>query len=265
MQPRNVSFLIVITLLIGLSHRRSAVAQSESGDIARCNDLVVQRVGEHFKLSDFSYPRDGMYPSVENGGLVVAGVCKPWPQDNRRTIAALAYDGRVEYQKELLLAIVDSRSGRVIASHKGVIPEDAATEVTSTSLGLDTGRYTLSKTTRAFGLRLNTFRDRCGFEGGFDDELTLYVVNGGTIRPVLTETMLQWRYGNVSRCNGEEVPRTEANVSISVEKTSSNGLADLRLAARRNDGKKAVTAIVKYNGEHYDLQPWQKIFGAWWE
>jgi hypothetical protein len=264
MQPRKVVFLIVV-LLIGLSQYQSALAQSLTKDIARCNDFVVQRVGEHFKLSHFSYPRDGMYPSVDNGGLVVAGVCKPWPQNSRRIIAAFAYDAGVEYERELLLAIVDSRSGRVIASHKGVIPEDAAAEVTSSSMRLDTARYTLSKTSRAFGLRLNTFRDRCGYEGGFDDELTLYVVNNGTIKPVLKETLLQWRYGNANRCNEEKNPRTEANVSISVEVTSSNGLADLRLAARRTDRKRTVTAIVKYNGKHYDLQPWQKAFAAWWE
>jgi hypothetical protein len=109
-----------------------------------------------------------MYPSVENGGLLVAGICRPWPADKSKIIAAFAYDGGIEYEKQLLLAIVEGPKNRVIASYKGVISEDAATEVSSYSLRLDTARYTLSKNTRAFGLRLNTFRERCTYEGGFN-------------------------------------------------------------------------------------------------
>ncbi|MBP6096006.1 MAG: hypothetical protein KBF58_08725 [Methyloversatilis sp.] len=243
-----------------------ATAQSRSEDDAsRCSDAVVTRLGKHFRLTDFAYPAQGMYPSVENGGLLVAGICKPWPANKSRIIAAFAYDGGIEYEKQLLLAVVEVPDNRVIASYKGVIPEDAATEVSSYSLSLDTARYTLSKSARAFGLRLNTFRDRCTYEGGFDNELTLFVVDGQTIRPVLTETMSHWTYGGGNRCSEEEVPRTDANTLIAVEPTISNGFADLRLTAIRSDNKKRVSAIVKYNGERYDLKSWSTAFGAWWE
>jgi hypothetical protein len=205
-----------------------------------------------------------MYPSVENGGLLVAGICKPWPINRSRVIAAFAYDAGTDYEKQLLLAVIERPSNRVIASYKGVIPEDAVTKVSSYSLRLDTARYTLSKNTRAFGLRLNTFRDRCTYEGGFDDELTLFVVDGQTIRPVLTEIMSHWSYDSGNRCGEEDVPRTDTNILISVEPTISNGFADLRLTALRSDKKKPVSAIVKYNGNRYDLKPWRTAFNAWW-
>ncbi|AKJ30105.1 hypothetical protein [Caldimonas brevitalea] len=244
-------------LFIALAPHQTAHAQPQSeDDTNRCNDAMVKRVGEHFHLGHF------IHPSVETGGRLVASICKSWPTNSSRTIAAFAYDGGVEYQKELLLAIVDARGDRVIASHRGAIAEGGASEVTSYSLKLDTARYTLSKTTRAFALRLHTFRDRCQYEGGFDGELTLYIVEGRTIRPILTETMSHWRYGDGNRCGGEDIPHVEANVVISVEPTSTNGFADLRLATRRNDKKKGVAARVKYNGDRYDLVLWQTAFGA---
>jgi hypothetical protein len=103
------------------------------------------------------------------------------------------------------------------------------------------------------------------YEGGFDNELTLYVVDGQKIRPVVTEIMSHWSYASGNRCDREEVPRTEANTVISVEPTTSNGFADLRLTATRSDQKKRVSAIIKYNGERYDLEPWSTAFGAWWK
>ncbi|MDR0736022.1 MAG: hypothetical protein LBF51_04185, partial [Zoogloeaceae bacterium] len=71
----------------------------------RCPDAIVKSVGEFFRLDHFAYPKDNYSPSVENGGLIVAGVCKPLPNDASRVIAAFAYDAGVEYEKKLLLVV----------------------------------------------------------------------------------------------------------------------------------------------------------------
>jgi hypothetical protein len=241
-----------------------AQRQSEE-DVSRCSDTIVHRVGAHFRLKDFSYPLRSMYPSTENGGLIVAGVCKEWPANKSLTIAAFAYDSGVEFEKKLLLAVVDSPTGRVLSSHVGAIPEDAGSEVTSHSLRLDTAPYTLSNATRAFGLRLSTLRDRCTYDGGADDELTLFMVDERVIRPLFTAIMSHWRYDSGNRCGGEEVARTDAYTTISVEKTATHGFADLRFTAKRTDKKKPVSAIVKYDGQYYDLKPWRNAWGPWWE
>ncbi len=243
-----------------------ALAHARSPERAdRCSDAVVKRLGRHFGLPHFAYPASGRHPSAENGGRLVAGTCKAWPADHARIIAAFAYDAGTEHEKALLLAVLEGPGRRVVASYRGVIPEDAATEVSVDSLRIDTARYLLSKNTRGFGLRLSAFRDRCTYDGGSDDALTLFVVDGETVRPVLAETLSHWRYRGGSRCGGEEVPRIDAGTLISVEPTASNGFADLRFTASRSDGKKPVSAVVRYNGQRYDLEPWRTRFDAWWD
>jgi hypothetical protein len=262
MRILHTAHTLLLTAAIGLGP--CALAQTTADDHTnRCSPAVVQQVAKHLGLRHFSYPAPGMSASAQNGGLIVAGVCKAWPADPSKTLAAFAYDDGTEYEKQLLLAVIDRRSQRVTASHHGEIPEDAASEVSENSLKLDTARYQLSPTTRAFGVRLNTFRERCGYEGGFDDELTLFVMDGKTIRPVLTETMQRWSYGSGNRCAGEEVSRTETHIVIAVEPTASHGFADLRLTAQRSDKKKTLSAIVRYDGERYELKDWKRAFEAW--
>lgn len=77
--------------------------------------------------------------------------------------------------------------------------------------------------------------------------------------------MSRWSYGGGNRCGGEDVPRIDANTLISVEPAISNGFADFRLTAIRSDKKNPVSAIVKYDGERYDLKPWRAALDAWWE
>ena len=263
MRTQQTVCAYLLSTVICFGQCASARTQSDE-DASSCSDSVVKQVGKHFGLTTLSDPASATYPRVAHGERLVAGVCELWPTNNSRTIAAFAYDVGTEYEKVLFLAVVEGPTNRVIAAYKGVIQEDAPTEVSSYSLKLDTARYTLSKTTRAFGLRLSTFHDRCTFEGGFDDYLTLFVVDGQTIRPVLTETMSHWSYGSGNRCGGEDVPRTDANIVISVEPTISNGFADLRLTAKRSDKKNPLSAIVRYDGERYDLKPWSAAFNAWW-
>ena len=264
MQFGKLAFTFMLLAVASFSHLAHAQSQPNV-ESDHCDDVVVKSVGKHFHLRHFAYPRDVNSPSVANGGLIVAGTCKPWPTDTSKIIAAFAYDAGEQYEKQLLLAIVDSQNNRVMASYKGEIDEDALREVRFYSLSLDTARYTLSKTTRAFGLRMNVMEERCGFEGGSGAELTLFVVDGPKIRPVLTETMSRWVYGEGNRCGGDEVSQTQADIVISVEPTSSNGFADLRLTAKRSDKKKPLSRIIKYNGERYDLEKWSKAFDAWWE
>lgn len=257
--------LIFVLLICGWFSQWSLAQSPTETDANRCTDEIVKHVGLHFRISHFAYPASGMYPSVENGGLIVAGVCKTWPGNRARVVSAFAYDAGIEYEKQLLVAVFDVQKKRVIAAYQSVIPEDAATEVSRYSLRLDMAPYRLSETTRAFGLRLNAFKERCTYEGGSGEDLTLFVMDGKAIRPVLSETMSHWRYARGDRCGGEDVERVESNAVISVEPSSTNGFADLRLTARPSDKRKPVHALVKYNGDHYDLQPWNKSFSAWWE
>lgn len=240
----------------------SALAQSDA-EASSCGDSLVKRLGEQFQLSDRNDLRTGTPGSANGEARLVAGICKSSPADTSKVIAALVYDDGAA--RRLLLAIVDGPGQRVISSYRGVIEDDAVMQFRSDSLNLDTARYSLSKTTRAFGLRLKMFHERCGYEGGYDDELTLYVAEGRRIRPVLTQVMAYWNYKGAVLCSGEaeQLERTDTKVTISVEPSVSHGFADLRLTASRSDGKKPVSAIVKYDGQRYDLKPWTAAFRAW--
>ncbi|MDR2677867.1 MAG: hypothetical protein LBB51_00305, partial [Zoogloeaceae bacterium] len=141
----------------------SQYAEARDLEQERCPDAIMESVGKFFRLDHFTYPQSGYYPSVENGGLIVAGVCKPMPNDASRVIAAFAYDAKVEYEKKFLLVVYDNTRKRVISSYSGILGEDAATEVSPYSIRIDTARYVLAKNVRAFALRLDTFNGRnCG-------------------------------------------------------------------------------------------------------
>lgn len=242
-----------------------SAATAAPPDQGRCSNATIESVGKHFNRSNFTHPERGMHPSASNGGLIIASTCKRWPHDPSKTIAAFAYDAEIEYEKALFVAVINSGNDKVIASFEGKIPEDPATEIREDSLWIDTARYKLSATTRAFGISTSMFRDRCTFDGGSDFEETLFVVEGKRLRPVFSGTMSHWSYKGGNRCAGEaHVPRTDAAVTIGIEKTSSNGLADLRLTAKRDDNAKALSLMVKYNGRSYDVQSWEKAFDAWW-
>ena len=71
---RVVSAVAIVCVGIG----QSAYGQSDL-EKKRCDKSLLALVGKHLSVSDFSYPRDFMYPSAENGGVIIAGVCKVWP------------------------------------------------------------------------------------------------------------------------------------------------------------------------------------------
>jgi hypothetical protein len=251
MRATKITLAGVFLALVFPGPRAFAEALSDRfSDSSRCEDRVVEAVGEHFGLGDFSY----------TSRHVVAGVCKSWPPNQRWMIAAFAYGEEIEYEKALLLAVIDVPKNRIIASYKGTIPEDGGMRVNDYSLQLDTGRYHLSKTTRAFGVRVHAHHGGCAHDGGLDDDLTLFIMEGNAIRPVFSQTMHYWSYGPGDRCsNWKEVTQIDTYITLSVEPTSTKGFADLKLTAK-TDRRKPVSVIVKYNGKNYDSAPY-----GWWE
>jgi len=261
---------IIFLVFLGFGH--SALADYPiSGGRDSCDATVLKTVGDHFRLEKFSFP----YP---NGGDVLSGDCKPWPTDASRTLAAFYYQtdeqkypGYVVRQFVLLLALVDVPSQRVIASYRSEpVEEDAVTWVDEYSARLDTARYTLSKTTRAFALRSFTFHGPCAASGGWTDDLTLFVVAGKKLRPVLSQTMSHWKQGGSGSCGSpivEDDPPVDvqADIFIAVEKTATHGLADLRLSVKSDTHQNPPSMVIKYNGKDYDQMAWDKAFRDWWE
>lgn len=239
---------------------QSALAQYDPA-ASRCNDAVLEAVGKHFSLSGFSYPADGMDATAANGGLLAAGVCRRWPANDQKAIGAFAYDAGVEMEKRLLVVLVEGP--KIIASYDGKILEGMPDAFDKYQFKLDTAAYTLSPGTRAFGVRFSDSNCRCEYDACSGDMLTLFVVDGTRLRPVLSEHMAYSKHG-MDSC-GEGMHMIEAKIIISLEKTATNGFADLRLSVKSKAKSKTPTTVVKYDGKQYDLAPWNHVFGTWWE
>jgi len=228
-----------------------------------CTPAVVRGVGEHFRLARFVFPREGMSAGVDDGGRLIAGACRPWPEDRALVAAAFAYEDDREFEKPLLVALVGRTSGRVIAAHAGVIAVDPASEVHPGSLAIDLAPYHLAPGVRAFGVRRHVFKDRCGYEGGADDHLALYVREGDALRPVLDVPTLHWRHLPGNRCAGIEPGRVVGQVLVAVGRGTTNGLADLELVTRRSDASRPLRVRLRYDGRRYEDAQWTKAFYGW--
>ncbi len=241
---------------------QSAYGQTDS-EKNRCDKSIINLVGKHLDVSDFSYPKDHMYPSAENGGVIIAGVCKVWPKDNSKTITIFAYDDGVEYEKRLIVVLVDTIKLRIVAIYKGAIQEDAAMTVGANSFRIDTARYDIAPGVRAFGLDVtNSYSQGCG-DGGSGPVRTLFVQDGKEIKPILEDFYISsWSYiqEGQSRCTGANAPEESLyenrGYSLSVDTASTNGYKDLLVTETisRDDGKKTGEPLrykLHYDGKKY--------------
>ena len=164
-------------------------------------------------------------------GELVTGACKAWPGKPGLTIAALAYDDGRESDKPLVVALVDTAHAKLVARYDGLLEEDATLTVGPGSLSIDTARYQLAPGVRAFGLDVSTsYSQGCG-DGGFGPARTLFVQEGGTLRPVLSSLYLsEWHYikGGPSCMAAQEDDVIETvSYSIGIGKTVQHGFASL--------------------------------------
>jgi len=241
-------FRILVLLLV----LTPALAQGE--DTQNCTEKALAALRTTLPIS----PNDN----------ILASACKPWPDDKSRMLVAIAYEpaapetGLQEFQAPFYVAMVNAETFQVISRYQSKIEGDATTDIHGMSFWLDTARYYLNKDTRAFGLRIRSFHDRCTYEGGFDNELKLFVIEGFNIRPVLQGLYLSVWNREGQSCGGEpangdvaEVTRSVA-LSLSVEPTRTNDYADLLITATRVENKRTEAVKVRYNGKEYAPVPY---------
>lgn len=246
---------LLLLSLIAVFISASAVAKSGEN---KCSEGIHGAVKRYLGINSF-LPRD-------QGGTIVAEACKSWPYDKRLLLAVVAYDNGIEYEKSLVVAILDEKALRVVAGYRGVISEDAVTEAGEGSLQLDTAKYQLSEGLRAFGLRFtNTARGPSCADGASWDELTLFIQEKSRLRPVFRRpTQFQEALrGCIGSATGHDVWEYGVR-SISVADTKSNGLADLLITETITvDGnaepmpkdidtkKRTRSYLMKYDGKEY--------------
>ena len=219
-----------------------------------CAPDVFKAVKRHLNIDEFA-PR-------QDGGSVISAACRIWPYKTNQLLAVFAYDGGIEYEKRLVVLILDEKSKSVISSFRGDIGEDAVTEVGEHSFTLDTARYRLNESVRAFGVRFNTSARgaSCG-EARWNDELTLFLPEGKNLRPVAVLNLYQQRWLEGCPSATSHALWEDAMLTVSMGEANTNGLFDLVVTAKitvnsmdaptRNLKDRIERHTLRYDGKFY--------------
>lgn len=238
-----------------------------------CEPPVLGPLGRELKVAHFvQSPYDlGKDPA----GVILASSCKRMPDDPGLTLAAVGWKTAKEDVKGLVVALVDEKAGTVVALLRDEFEEDASTTMNNGSLQLDTAPYLLAPGVRAFGVDFFGDEQGCG-EGGLGPQRTLYVREGRTLRPVLSDLAIasSWYLrGNQPRCTepgftGKSVLETY-DVTIALGEPGRGGWRDLVITAtaHRDDHKpsrlKPLRVRVPYDGKTYLLDAYRKAYDHW--
>lgn len=206
-----------------------------------------------------------------DGDAVVSAACTVSPHDERAILAAFAFDEGAEGEKTLVVAMVERRSHRVISSYRRTVGEDAAVEFGERSLTIDAAPYPLASGVRAFGVRFTSAaRGASCPEGAWEEELTIFLPAGRTLRPVLQGlAMTRWiaRTGCFGGGSTEPIVHDEAKLFLSLAPTSSNGYRDLVVRAEivRRRGTEARASRTERHTLRFDGSEYREGGSApWW-
>lgn len=204
------------------------------------------------------------------GNELVAAACKPWPHDRNLLLAAYAFGTDVEDSKVLVVATVDAVTGRVASSYTTLVGEDAAVHFGENSLAIDAAPYQLAANVRAFGVRFNSdARGASCPDGAWSDELTLFVADGKSLRPVLRGlpmSRLEARKGMLCSAS-PDVIYDEAKLAVGIAGAATRGYADLQVSARivRHQGDGQGAPKTERYTLHYDGKEYRAAKGLpWW-
>jgi hypothetical protein len=188
----------------------------------------------------------------------VDAACKASPADKAVTIVAAAYDRGTDHDKNVVVALVEPRDGKVRSILAGVIEEDAGMRVMHGSLRVDTARYDLAPGVRAFGVDVSSQASgpKCA-ESGTGPLRTLFVQDGASLRPVLASVVLSsWLLVSGPASPGAErkddAVIEDTATTISVAPHATRGFADLVLASTI-DGRPAPRRrlVLRYDRTRY--------------
>lgn len=260
------NFYVVLSLFFALFFNISLANAKEQP----CDEAVIEIVTKHLKLDSWA--------GFDEGSLD-AEACKSWPQDKNIVLTTFAYSlfdkkhpekfvknrPNIEYEKDIIIAMIDKSNEHVISSYQTTIDVgDASIGIDSYSLQLDIARYQLAPNMRAFGLRFHNaaHSSSCG-EVWQGDELTLFVKEGSKLKPVLGLPMSLQQ--STKGCINNQIDGSvweDATLTISIEETHSHSYADLLLAAKietitMKDGDAVSTnpriehQLLHYDGKKY--------------
>ncbi|HSD37307.1 MAG TPA: hypothetical protein VLC92_07340 [Rhodocyclaceae bacterium] len=257
-----MTFKVLVFAFVSLLVTQAAHARpTPSDDALRCSQSALTLLGKLVRVGRFVYPGDAITSNGQNNVEVAAATCKAWASDKSKAIAVLAYDAGIEYEKRLLVALVDTSKLEIVSSYQGVIEEDASLTVGPDSFRIDTARYDLAPGVRAFGFDTATSFNQGCVDGGFGPARTLFVQDGKTLRPILEGFYISsWRFikGGPSCAQGNrEIVTEDVSFAIGITKSTTNGYANLRITSTSSYSngerlkRKPLLYEPRYNGMNY--------------
>ncbi|MDR5740847.1 MULTISPECIES: hypothetical protein [unclassified Caballeronia] len=183
--------------------------------------------------------------------------CQTWPANPQLTLAALSLahdaDNDDAGATDLEVLVADTASGAIVAHlfQRNAINHDAER---FSDIALDTARYQLTPTSRAFGVRVSHEGTERMIPKGATS-LSLYVLEGANVRPVLDSLIVEEATGAWDlRCTGayDVTKRT-----IAIGPAGHDGYASLKITEKRVH---TVTRMAKNECVKKDGRPKQSAY-----
>lgn len=249
-------------------------------EVSECPHELIEAVAEHYGLIHLN--------DDENSSPVVDETCRTWPYDSNLVLSAIVYSADLALSRspqaasadadvlDLYVSVFNRKDGKLVSTYTHKVYQDATVQVSQESISIDTARYDLAPGIRAFGVRFNSAANPSGAaEAWEDDYLTLYVSDGGVLRPVLGDGSLD---GGISmeyvtiekgcmKCqNNQGVESGEG--SVHVLPTTTHGFHDVCVLYASTDALKSepneppslasMCRDVAYRYDGYEYKPPQR-------
>lgn len=252
-----------------------AVAAGSSGAAERtpqpCDATTLQTLAELLGQQGWKAPESAAATPV------VAAACKPWPDDAKLQVVAVAYSSPADKTEpgeralNLLVGQLDTASGKLVTRVDDSIGEDAMVEIDSSSLWLDTARYRLAPDVRGFGLIIGSVARGASCPDAWSyDDFSLYAPQGDKLKEVFRTYLRQWTTLEGVVCgNSGRLVIERSQLTLAMGAESHHGYADLVVSSkvqREADGDnvgaaKTVRKTVSYDGTRYPFEE----FSTFWQ
>ncbi|NHZ94377.1 hypothetical protein [Massilia sp. CCM 8734] len=240
-----------------------------------CDEQTLHALGAFLKLDRFGAGAEGR---------ILASTCKVLPNDPHTTAAAMIFHGElreVENDDErLLVSLIDNRSFNVIAAHDERFSSGMAVDYPKYALNVDTARYNLSDDVFVFGIDIvdnHAERRACNWDGADGPTLTLFAYDKKkSLRPILSMPRSQWIYRTClnNTLDQFKILVEESRTTLAVGKAKTHGYADLLVNVssslslngepfKRNPKRKPLRSLIRYDGQQYDIKPYELAKEKW--
>ncbi len=181
---------------------------------------------------------------------LVASACKLWPFDKRLLIVVAAYAQDKEQDKNLVVALVDTKTMSVRSAFRGALLEDETWSLAAGGLRIDTSPYDLAPGVRAIGVDVASDALDAPVRGGVTATRSLFVPEGAALRVVLDGLVLATH----DKVRVDDIRTTSATIAIDAHR--SGGFADLRITRTTNATARGSVATqdrttLAYDGRRY--------------